>query len=345
MRSQLSIREVTVQDLDVIRGLYFDVWGYNRPASFDRWRFFSNPLGLCPAVLATIGDQPVGFYTIWPATIKLRNEDLLGGQSMDTMTHPSYQGQGIFGELANACYELAGDKGYQILYGFPNPLSYPGFTESLGWQHTGDITHWVRPIRPSGHPSVPTVLGPIVDFISDCFPKGATSGINIRIEKPSSRDLVAQLKFWCERNSKIRISRTPDWLEWRYAEVTENDYEWICAYRGDSLSAFGVWGMQNNIWSNVADSRAHLVELMGEDDAARQAVLSMMIDRARENSAIVLETISNVEEIVTSMRRAGFIRHRQAPLIVRRLGAEKLSTVDVFDHDMWQITGGDVDTF
>ena len=44
---------------------------------------------------------------------------------MDTMTHPDYQGQGVFTKLAKACYDITAIDGYRVLYGFPNPYSYP----------------------------------------------------------------------------------------------------------------------------------------------------------------------------------------------------------------------------
>ncbi len=94
------------------------------------------------------GDRAAGFYTAWPVRLRLGKETVLGAQSMDTMTHPDYRGRGLFIKLAQACYDLAASKGYEVFYGFPNQNSYSGFIRRLNWDHTGDITHWLRPIRP-----------------------------------------------------------------------------------------------------------------------------------------------------------------------------------------------------
>jgi len=343
-KPELSLHQVTVQDLDTIRALYLDVWGYNRPRTFDQWRFFDAPYGICPAVLAMDGERPVGFYTVWPVKIRLTGRMVLGGQSMDTMTHPDYQGQGIFPKLANACYELSAARGYKILYGFPNPLSYPGFIQRLEWQHTGDITHWIRPIRPSGHPGIPSLLGPVTDLIVRCYPKGSTRQFDISIGIPSLDMLGGQMREWNKQIGGHQIDRTPNWLKWRYADQSENDYEWVCAYRQGKLSAIGVWGMQNVQWGQVADQRAHLVELSGIDHTARQAILATVIKRAFQKSAILIETMTNIGEVTATLRRAGFIRHRQAPLIIRSLDND-VADAAVYDHDLWRFIGGDVDTF
>ena len=167
--------------------------------------------------------------------------------------------------------------------------------------------------------------------------------MEISIGKPPPDALFKQIGAWHDRIGGNRIDRTSDWMDWRYSDRSENNYEWVCAYRHDALVAFGVWGMQNENWDE-ADHRAHLVELCGADKSARQAVLASIIDRAWDKSAILIETMSNIGEVTATLRRAGFIKHRQAPLIIRSLGDTILDD-QIYDHASWQFMGGDVDTF
>ena len=109
-----TVREVIQDDLDGIRGLFNIVWGYNRPWSFDQWRYFNGPYGSCPAVVALNGSTLVGFYTGLPTKIRVGREIITGIQSMDTLTHPSYQRQGVFVTLAEACYKAALDRGFEM---------------------------------------------------------------------------------------------------------------------------------------------------------------------------------------------------------------------------------------
>ena len=126
----LKTRPLGPDDLDAIRHLYNQVWGYSRPADYDLWRYFGSPDGHCPLTGAFEGDRIVGFYSLWPVRLRIGAEIVLGGQSMDTMTHPDYRGQGIFTMLANECYELAAEQGYQFYLWFSKRFQLSRFYRS-----------------------------------------------------------------------------------------------------------------------------------------------------------------------------------------------------------------------
>jgi len=339
-----TIREAGPEDLDAIRSLYLDVWGYNRPRSFDHWRYLTAPDGQCPVTLAADGEKLAGAYTVWPVKIRVGDEVVTGAQSMDTMTHPNYQGQGVFTKLAEACYEIAAARGTEILYGFPNPLSYPGFVKRLGWTHTGDVTHWIRFIKPSKHPKIPGLAKPVADLAAALLPRGRRRDYEITPAKPTDSELEPLLAQWRQEAGTCRIERNTEWISWRTAPEAENDYRWVAARRGGTLAAVGVWGRQNEAWGKVADNRAHLVELLGDDPQALEAVLATIIEQSAASGSVLLETVTNVEHICRALRRAGFLKHRQAPFIVRSLRKTNFAT-DILAHDNWRIMGSDVDTF
>ncbi len=337
----LQIRAAGPDDLSLIRTLYLAVRGNNRPEGFDRWRWFGAPDGECPIAIAMDGDTMAGFYTLWPVRLGIGDAVVPGGQSMDTMTHPDYQGRGIFTTLAKACYEMAEARGFEVLYGFPNALSYPGFVRRLGWDHTGDIRHWVRPIRPSRHVRVPGLMGPLADFGAMLLPRGGARGFDITIGRPNAEEL-AMLRNGAS-TGLCRIARNPEWLDWRYGAEARHDYQWICARRDGIPVAAGVWGTQNSEWGDVADGRAHLVELLGRDAAGMRAVVAAVIGAATTRGAWILETVSNIPAVVGALWRCGFISHRGAPLIVKSLGDGAMAA-RIHDHSSWRIMGGDLDT-
>ena len=338
-----AVREAVHEDLEGIRALFNVVWGYNRPLHFDQWRYFNGPQGSCPAVIALDGPTVVGFYTGLPTRIRLGREVVSGIQSMDTLTHPDYQRQGVFATLAEACYTFANSRGFEIIYGFPNASSHHGFINRLNFHHCGNIGDWVRPIRPSSYFRLPPVLHKAVDFAALAWPKGPRRGFDIHIGKPDPTALDLLLAHWCTGPDLCRIERTADWLDWRYCKVSAHDYEWVTTLRAGSVVAAGVWGMRDASWNKNADGRAHLVELFGTDPAAITALLSVIIDRAWLRNAWVIETITNVQSVTVALRRAGFVRHRMAPFIVRAITSRMLAG-NIHDHSSWRIMGGDIDT-
>jgi GNAT superfamily N-acetyltransferase len=340
----LDIVEAGSGHFDAIRELYAAVRGNNRPEAFDRWRWFGTPDGDCPIALAMDGETVAGFYTLWPVRLRIGDTVVPGGQSMDTMTHPGYQGRGIFTALAQACYEIAAARGFRVLYGFPNALSYPGFVRRLGWDHTGDVRHWIRPLRPSHHHRVPALVGPLADWATALLPRGGTPrDLEISLGPPDSAARDDLLAGWCPGPGLCRVERTPQWLQWRYSDGAAHDYEWICARRDGAVVAAGAWGMQNAAWGEVADGRAHLVELLGDDPAGLRAVVGAVIARAAERRAWILETVTNIAPVVAALKRCGFFSHRGAPLIVRTLGDGAPDPM-LRDHAAWRFIGGDLDT-
>jgi len=338
------IREATEDDFTEIRNLYHLVWGHLRPEKYDRWRYFSSPLGPSQISLAVKQNRLVGAFMLGPVEVRIGNSIVKGAHAMDVMSHPDYVGRPVFIEAGKHCVETATANGFEVFYGFPNPLSFPGFVRRLNWDHTGDVTHWVRPIRPSGYSKIPAAFGPIADYATHLLPKGRTRHFDIRIQKLGADDLVPLIKTWRREQKLCRVERNEAWFNWRYSSDTLSDYEWVCAYENGDLQALAIWGIRSRKWGAIYDGRARLTELLGINPHALQAVLKTVIKRARYRKAILLETAMNPPGIEKILRRAGFYAHRRMPLIVRSLSNINIS-VNIHYHPNWQIYGGDVDTF
>lgn len=78
--------------------------------------------------------QPAAFYGVFPIVLSVDSKDIIVAQSGDTMTAPAHRGKGLFVTLAQKTYQLAEEEGIQLVFGFPNENSYPGFQKKLNWQ-------------------------------------------------------------------------------------------------------------------------------------------------------------------------------------------------------------------
>jgi GNAT superfamily N-acetyltransferase len=79
-------------------------------------------------------NQPIAFYGVIPTLLWYNGHTILAAQSADTMTHPEYRNMGLFTELANLTYDLCSEENIQLVFGFPNQNSLPGFINKLNWQ-------------------------------------------------------------------------------------------------------------------------------------------------------------------------------------------------------------------
>ncbi|MDQ2803819.1 MAG: GNAT family N-acetyltransferase [Pseudomonadota bacterium] len=137
--ASISMRRFEERDLQGVHLLGRRCFSKDQQMAGDAWRFTDTPAGVVPGMVAVDGDRIVASYTAWPATLYIGGEIVQGAQSRDTMTDPDYRGRGLFVKLASACYEMMQGLGYEVLYGFPNEQSYPGFVRRLNWTHIGDV--------------------------------------------------------------------------------------------------------------------------------------------------------------------------------------------------------------
>lgn len=82
--------------------------------------------------------QPVGFYGLFLAKFKFKDQVITGGQAGDVMTHPSQRGKGLFKKLATHVHNQSKADGIDFIFGFPNPIAYPVW-KKLDWQFKENI--------------------------------------------------------------------------------------------------------------------------------------------------------------------------------------------------------------
>lgn len=99
-----------------------------------RWLYRENPSGPVIGYDAFVGERLAGHYVCVPADMFLFGQRRRAMLSLNTATHPEFQGRGLFTELARRTYALGAEKGFSFVYGVANANSTPGFTRKLGFQ-------------------------------------------------------------------------------------------------------------------------------------------------------------------------------------------------------------------
>jgi len=135
----LKLRQVVFGDLDPVR-LKESTW---------QWQFQNNPSGKAVYFLAESNGEIVGQYVTIPTRFFIQGKETRLAFSCDTMIHPEYRRQGMFYALAREVYDhLETQLNINLVWGFPNDQSLPGFTGQLGWRMLPTIPLMVMPIRP-----------------------------------------------------------------------------------------------------------------------------------------------------------------------------------------------------
>ena len=98
------------------------------------WLYADNPDGQVVGYDAFDGDQLAAHYVCVPARVIVNGVIERGLLSLNTATHPRWQGKGLFTRLAARTYETAAAAGFGSVYGVANANSTPGFVRKLGFQ-------------------------------------------------------------------------------------------------------------------------------------------------------------------------------------------------------------------
>lgn len=178
-------------------------------ASFDRpiapgyldWRYIENDREEFFFSIEKSDGSLVASYSAFPVQLKFNENFYETLMSMTTMTHPNWQGRGLFRKLAADLYSKA--EGLQIaaIFGFPNANSHATFSGKLEWSDIYEIPTLVFHMNDSS--SAKLVLSPEVDR-DDCF----------ILHYP---DLP--------NDGLIRIHRSNKYLSWRYFKNPVNTYK------------------------------------------------------------------------------------------------------------------------
>jgi GNAT superfamily N-acetyltransferase len=119
----------------LLKNCFPDTPANRRKFSVDSivWLYTHNPDGMALGFDAFDEDQLVAHYVCIPANILSASGPMKALLSLNTATLPSYQGRGLFTQLAQATFEAAKQLGFDCAYGVANQNSTTGFVRKLGF--------------------------------------------------------------------------------------------------------------------------------------------------------------------------------------------------------------------
>jgi hypothetical protein len=104
--------------------------------SYLNWLYYENPRGSVCGYDAFDGDVLVAHYACIP--IKIDGYKFNSLLSLNTATHPNYQGRGLFKVLATKTFEIASSTFANVI-GVANSKSVGGFVKHLGFDAIGNL--------------------------------------------------------------------------------------------------------------------------------------------------------------------------------------------------------------
>jgi len=192
---------------------------FKQKLSLERWfwRFRDNPAGKYFIKLMWDKDKLVGHYAVSPLIMKVDGVDCFTALSLTTMTHPHYQGKGIFGALSLDLYkDLEQSHNCKAIWGFPNNNSHYAFIKKLDWQNLA-VMH---------------TLGLSLQYLK---PKGVSFKCKVINKFDLSHEECIDKKL--SAFAKVYTKPSNEYLNWRFINKPDNNYK---CYKFESESGTAI---------------------------------------------------------------------------------------------------------
>jgi len=329
---------------------------------FLTWFYDQNPRGPAYEFVTKCGETVTGHAAAVPMRWKIGPDYMMGGMTVNAVTHPDFRGKGIYillvEELCRACLE----DGFKIMYGFPNPKSFRGGATHLRYRPVANIPLWIKPIDfpgiVRGRNLQPALLwAAAAQAVNPVARAGRAFFRPVKIPRALKIERIGEFggdfdEFWDEVKSDYVniLVRDRDFLNWRFVRLPTRRYEIFAARCGRRLLGYLVgtlaafeglrWGLVVDLLvRNSAEGRkaaAHLVSVFDRSIEERGAVMGggLMFGHAPAASGL---------------RRNGFIRlpggllPREFPALFR-WNAPGSPPEGFYDPEHWFMTLGDYDT-
>jgi len=220
----MIIREANIKDIpEIVKVLKLSLGEQDLPLSESIWNFKhrENPFGNSLVFVAEEDNAIIGVRAFMRWEWKNKNQSYKTFRAVDTATHPSHQGKGIFKKLTLKAVDVAIENGDNFIFNTPNDQSRPGYLK-MGWEQVDKIKVALRPAYNS-------------------FWKFSNKAINYSVNNQCSFNELEELCVeWNDKlssNNTLYTPKTANFLSWRYEKNPLQRYE-VYANRGLYLAAY-----------------------------------------------------------------------------------------------------------
>jgi len=296
----------------------------------------------------------IGQYTNWPALVKINDEKLMGGITIDLLIDASHRRKGLFSVLGEQAKKDLDSVGMHFQITFPRREHVQNsFIKRLKWVKVGKLPFLVKMLL------VERVQNRICSIVAGRqFSVGKDSIRQPRNEKsldgktitfkiiealPDDIDNVWNL---AKTDFQIAIVRNRSYLEWRYFLKPNGDYKVIAAYSENVLSGIIVLKTKR-MFSIVV---GFIVDILCvPDDELVKALLRRAIEEFQQNRVAICGCVmTKNNRYYRSLLDCGFI---SAPDVINPrtytldayIASESVDENVFLNLDNWFITLGDWD--
>jgi Acetyltransferase (GNAT) domain len=225
-----TIKNLTADTISLYKKC-FDDNGSSKKVENINLQFFSSPniKGYVDLAYDEEKQKTAAIYAVFSVKFKIGNQIYDATQSLDTITDIDYRGKGLFITLAQDVYKKAQENGAALVYGFPNGDSIHGFKKKLQWEVLDPVPFLIKPLKSKYFTNKIKALSffPNINLSFTGFSKNKDYKLITKREFPEEVD---QIWNQFSKDIKIAVHRDKKYLEWRYLQKPNQDYQIVHCY-------------------------------------------------------------------------------------------------------------------
>jgi len=286
IQSKFITREYVKGDKDSILNLFKTTFQTVKKGKHWDWQFNENQQGASWITLAFDNSKTIAQYCIFRQHLNYMGNEIVAGQSCDTMVHPEYRRNGLFTKLAQRNYRYAENSKLQAVIGFPGRSSYPGFMKKLKWNNIASMTSFDYRI------GLKRQFGPFVDKIYKIL---LFIFLHIKlkynISKVTHKFRIKRYEIIPERlesllkehrdHEVLSVWKNIKYLKWRYQNHPVNHYTFFISSFGKSDKTLIVC---RKVGNNIAICEfIYKDRNLLENTIALQSIVQYYVRRGKQN--------------------------------------------------------------
>ncbi|WP_277679955.1 GNAT family N-acetyltransferase [Gracilibacillus dipsosauri] len=343
----MTIRMYTQGDEIQIQQLYTKVFHKERSNEMWKWKFLNHPTNVNPFILVFEEEGKIlGHISLWVANAYINGEQSYIGLRIDTMVDPDARGKGIYRKLNESLLEEAKEHGIMFLYGFPAEKAKEILLATTNGIHVTDVTRYMMVVNPQplGEAILPFLK--LFRFMTGVMKrkiKPVKLPHGFQIEKVTHCNkqfdqLASDLKSF----RPIMLKRDAAYLNWRYFEHPEKEYEILVLKKDGALKGYIVVKKEEQTFRNKKINAGFIVDMLAYDEQELWNLLMKAVLYHLKDMDII-QAWSFPETPFASVLTLNSIKEKDRPMpfVVHNLTDDQIGA-NISD---WWVTQGDVDSF
>ena len=357
MDKTYTFRMCRKSDLSQMSELGRQVFGVERDCAYWEWKYFRSPAGKALSPVAIADDRIVGLLGSIPVRFSITGKQVLGGQELDLAILEQYRRFNALFELTALQKKIFLKEGIDFVIGFTLDVSSDlgqtlfqrkKITPIPRLQKVLDLAPLLAKRSPI--PVLPGLLSPIANrtlraLSSETMkiPEGMQVG---RIDRFDERFDI----FWnrIKHDYPIMTVRDAAYLNWRYMDAPQMDYEAFCLERPGSGQILGYMVLGSY---KIDYRRGQIYDIVTSKGDGMDGVFALLrhgLDHFRRKGAATVECWMLPHcHVYPALRRLGFLRREQEGrnVILETIRGDAPTPLEglLIDRKNWFLSKGDSD--